>query len=124
MIEQFYLNIKQQLPIRSIDMTLSGTATLSQCRRRSAGNKRVFHILQISSITGTSQLDCLVSYPGHSLGGIYPSAEMQLLYSTSPAEWAMAYFHSRTVFHALTLNSKRGTEDTAEYVLIKKSLRT
>ena len=43
------------------------------------------------SITGTSQSDCLVSYPGHSLGwggGSYPSAEVQLVSSTAPGDWA------------------------------------
>ena len=47
------------------------------------GNKEVLHIPQSSSITGVSLSDCLVSYPGH-----YPSAEMQLVYSTAPADWA------------------------------------
>ena len=31
--------------------------------------EEVLRIPQISSITGTSPADCLVSYPGHSLGG-------------------------------------------------------
>ena len=38
-------------------------------------------------ITGTSPSDCLVSYPGHALvGGSYPSAEVQSVYSTAPAD--------------------------------------
>ena len=45
-------------------------------------------IPQSSIITETSQSDCLVSYLGHSLGKSYPSAEMQLVYSTAPADWA------------------------------------
>ena len=45
----------------------------------------VLRIPQSSSITGASPSDCLVSYPGHLLGEIYPSAEMQFLYSTAPA---------------------------------------
>ena len=32
----------------------------------------------------------LMSYPGHSLGESYSSAEMQLVYSTVPADWAKA----------------------------------
>ena len=49
----------------------------------------VLYIPQNSSITGTSPLDCLVSYPGHSLGGgSYPFAELQSVYSTAPADWA------------------------------------
>ena len=43
---------------------------------------------QISSITGTSTSDRLVSYPGHSLGVSYPSAEVQSVYFTAPADWA------------------------------------
>ena len=43
-----------------------------------------------SNITETSPSDCLVSYTGHSLGGeqSYPSAEVQSVYSTAPANWA------------------------------------
>ena len=37
--------------------------------------------------------DCLVSYPGHWLGGeSYPSAEKQSVYSTDPADWASLDF--------------------------------
>ena len=50
------------------------------------GNERVLRIPQISSIIGTS---LLMSYLGHSLRvGSYPSAEMQSVYSTTPADWA------------------------------------
>ena len=38
----------------------------------SNGNEGVLCIPQSSSITGTSPSDCLVSYPGHSLGGLTP----------------------------------------------------
>ena len=48
----------------------------------------VLCIPQSSSITGTSPSDCLVFYPGHSLGESYPSAEMQSVYSTAPGAWA------------------------------------
>ena len=34
--------------------------------------KGVLHIPQSSSTAGTSPSDCLVSYPGHSLGGVLP----------------------------------------------------
>ena len=56
----------------------------------SNGNEGVLRIPQGPSITGTSPSDCLVSYPGHSLGrgGSYPSAEVQSVYSTAPANWA------------------------------------
>ena len=48
----------------------------------------MLRIPQRSSVSGTSPSDCLVSYPRHSLGGSYPSAEMQSGYSTAPASWA------------------------------------
>ena len=32
---------------------------------------------------------CLVSNPGYSLGGSYPFAEVQSVYSTAPADWAI-----------------------------------
>ena len=65
-----------------IDRNLSGATTLGQSGPESDGNKEVFHIPQSSSITGTSPLDYLVSYAGHSLGGVgsYPSAEKQLVF--------------------------------------------
>ena len=66
-----------------IDRTLSGATTLSQSGPGSDGNERVLHIPQSSSITGISPSDCLMSYPGHSGAGAYPSAEMQSVYSTA-----------------------------------------
>ena len=51
---------------------------------RSDGNKEVLRFPQNSSITGAWPSDCLMSYPGHSLGDSYPSAEMQSVYSTAP----------------------------------------
>ena len=51
-------------------------------------NKGIPNIPQSFSITEVSPSDCLVSYPGHSLGESYPSAEMQSVYSTAPADWA------------------------------------
>ena len=38
----------------------------------SDSNEGVHCISSSSGITGTSPSDCLVSYPGHSLGGGYP----------------------------------------------------
>ena len=54
----------------------------------SDGNKEVVRIPQSPSITGASPSDCLVLYSGHSFGKSYPSAKMQLVYSTGPANWA------------------------------------
>ena len=68
---------------------LSGATTPGQSGPGSDGNEGVLRIPQSSSTAGTSPSDCLVSYPGHSLGrGSYPSAEVQSVYSTAPANWA------------------------------------
>ena len=59
-------------------MTLSGATTPGQSGPANDGNEGVFRIPKSSSITGTSPSDCLVPYPGQSLGGgSYPSAEKQ-----------------------------------------------
>ena len=64
----------------------------------SNGNEGVLRIPQSSSTAGTSPSDCLVSYPGHSLGGgSYPSAEVQSVYSTAPADWAIHRVKCHTV---------------------------
>ena len=68
---------RQFSSIWPIDRTLSGATTQGQSRPVVNGNERVLRIPQGSSITGTSPSDCLVSYPGHSLGESYPSAEKQ-----------------------------------------------
>ena len=73
--------------ISPIDWTLSGSTTPRQSGPESNGNKGVLCILQSSSITGASQSDCLMSYPGHSLRESYLSADLQLVYSITPANW-------------------------------------
>ena len=74
-----------------IDTTLSGATTPDQSRPGSDGKERVLRIPQSSSISRISSSGYLVSYPGHSFREkeSYPSAEMQLVYSTTPAGWAM-----------------------------------
>ena len=52
-----------------IDSALSGATIPGQSGPGSNGNEEVLWIPQSSSITGASPSDCLVSYPGHSLGG-------------------------------------------------------
>ena len=47
--------------------SILGATSQSQSAPGSDGNEGVLCIPQSSSITGTSPLDCLVSYPGHSL---------------------------------------------------------
>ena len=71
-------------------MALSGATFPGQSGPESNDNEGILRIPQSSSITGTSPLDRLVSYPWHSLdgGGSYPSAEKQSVYSTAPTEWA------------------------------------
>ena len=76
--------------IQPIDRNLSGTTIPGHSRSGSDGNEGVLCIPQRSSITGASPSDCFVSYRGHSLRrGSYPSAEMQLVYSTAPADWVI-----------------------------------
>ena len=65
----------------------------------SNGNEGVLHIPKGSCITGTSLSDCLVSYLGHSLGGSYPSAEVQSVYSRAPADWAKVQFQCQKQFY-------------------------
>ena len=85
-----YKNSKRQTifsSIQPIDRALSGATTPGQSGPESDGNEGVLRIPQSSSIAGTSPSDCLMSYPGHSLGGgSYPSAEKQSVYSTAPAD--------------------------------------
>ena len=53
-------------------MALSGANTPGQSGPGSNGNEGVPINPQGPSITGTSPSDCLVSYPGNSLGGLTP----------------------------------------------------
>ena len=80
-------------------MILSGATTPGQSGPGSNGNEGVLRIPHSSSTAGTSPSDCLVSYLGHSLGkGSYPSAEVQSVYSTAPADWAMTTNEMFTIF--------------------------
>ena len=66
-----------------------GVTTPGQSGPESDGNERVLRVRQCSSITGTSRPDCLVSYPGYSLGESYTTAKMQSVYFTAPADSAL-----------------------------------
>ena len=55
-----------------INETISGGTTPGQHGHGSNGNEGVLFIPQISK-AGASWLDSLMLYPGHSLGGAYPS---------------------------------------------------
>ena len=83
---QFMINT-QFTSVWPLDRTLSGATTRGLSGPGSDGSEGILRIPQSSSITGTSPSDCLVLYPGHSLGESYPSAEMQSVYSTAPADW-------------------------------------
>ena len=77
-----------------IDRTLSDATTLDQSAPESDEKEEVFIIPQSSNVTGTSPSDCLLSYPGNSLGvGSYSSSKMQSVYSTTPAKWATFNFN-------------------------------
>ena len=62
-------------------MILSGATNPGQSRPGSDGNEGVFCIPQSSS-------DCLLSYQDTLYWEFYPSAEMQSVYSTAPANRA------------------------------------
>ena len=87
-----------------IDRTQSGATTPGQGGPGSNSNKGVLCIPQSSSITGTSPSDCLVSYLGYSLGEeSHPSAEKQLVYSTTLANWA-TYKYAHTYMNIYCWN--------------------
>ena len=70
-----------------IDRTLSGATIPGPSGPGSEGNVEVLHISPKSNLTEASPSDCLVSYPGYSLGETYPSVEIQSVYSATPADW-------------------------------------
>ena len=88
--------------IQLINRTLSGTTTLGQSGPGNDGNKEVLRISQSYTITRASPSDCLVPYPGHSLGKSYPSAEMQSMYSAAPADWATDTLDSKRYYQSRT----------------------
>ena len=71
--------------IWTIKKTLSGATTSDQCWPGSNGNKGILCILQSSSITRTSPSNCLMLYQDSHCRESYPSSEIQLVYSTVPA---------------------------------------
>ena len=72
-----------------IDRALSDVITPGQSGPGSDGNEVILRISQSSSISVTSISDCLVSYPGHTLGGSYPTADVLSLYSTASGDLAI-----------------------------------
>ena len=78
-------------------MAISGATIPGQSGPGSNSNEGDLHILQRPSITRTTPSDSVVSYPGHSLVGSYHSAEVQSVYSTAPADWAILRVNVKTV---------------------------
>ena len=76
-----------------IDRTLSGATTPGQSRPGSDGNNGVLCIPQISSTTGISPSDCLVSYPGHLLEVVLPLCREAVGVFYSPFDWVMKPFN-------------------------------
>ena len=76
-----------------------------------------------SAFPEASASDCLMSYPGHSLEESYPTAEMQLVYSTAPADWAREGFVRLfgLMAHQLLIVMKCQAlfEDTQIYMIFK-----
>ena len=77
-----------------IDRTLSGATTSGQSGP-GRDDKELFHIPQSSSITGASQSDCLVLYPGHLLGGgevgLTPLQQCNR-YILHPFDWSSLFY--------------------------------
>ena len=97
---------KCQILLFDSDRTLSGITSPGQSGPGSDGNEGVHCIPQRSRITEASWTDCLVSYPGHSLGESYPSTEMQ----SAPANQTMMYFsviHRKLFFGIILLLYKK-----------------
>ena len=71
-----------------LDGTLSDATTPCQSGPGSDSSKGVLCVLQRSSITGPWPSDCVVSHPGHTLGGwSYSSAEMHFTYTFFSPSW-------------------------------------
>ena len=117
------MNINTQFSsIWPIYRTLSDDTSPGQNGPGSDGNEGVLCVLQCSSITGTSPSDCLVSYPRHTLvGGSYPSAEKQSVYSTTPSTWAKMIWVD--LGFRLTLLLKYRTH-SKHFFMYEKSLET
>ena len=69
-----------------IDRGLSGATIPGQIGPGSDGNEGVLRIPQSSSIIGASPSDCLVSYPGRSLGRIRLQKCSRCILQTHPSQ--------------------------------------
>ena len=75
-----------------IDRALSSTTILGKIDLGAMAMKRALRISQSSSITGTSPSDCLVSYLGHSLGGVLPLCREAVGVFSSPSRLGNPFF--------------------------------
>ena len=89
---------KKFISVWPIDRTLSCAITPKQSGLGSDGNKGVLCIPQSSSITGTSPLDCLVSYTGHSFRGVLPLCReaVGVFYNRNRLGWHLPNFADTT----------------------------
>ena len=94
----FTLNLNgSNSSICPVDRTLQCATTSGLSGPGSKWNEDVLHITQ-SFKTRASPSDCFVSCPGYSLEGFYPSTEMQLVYSSPPADWAREVGRDKGVY--------------------------
>ena len=91
--------------IRPIDRTLSGTTTLDLSGPGSDGNEGVLCIAR------SPLSDCLVSHPGHSLAevGSYPSAVMQLVYSSHLGKSKFDFLYSNLMILTWSFKNSKYT---------------
>ena len=105
---------------------LSGATTSGQGEPGSDGNEGIPCILQSSCITKSSPSDCFVSYPGRSLRESYPSAEMQVVYSATPADWAIDIYRkcSLEILSVHWQKRKKKKEKRKKNFKINEALKT
>ena len=84
-----------------IDRTQSGATNPDQSEPGSDGKEEVLCIPINSIIIGATLSDSLVSYPGHTFEESYSSTEMQSVYSTTLADWAVSIM----ILSSITNNS-------------------
>ena len=79
-----------------LDRTISDATSSGLSWYGSHGNKGVQHISQNSSIPGDLTIRLFSVIFRACIGGGLPSAEMQPVYSATPADWAMSIIHARS----------------------------
>ena len=116
------------ISIWPIDRTLSSATTPGQSEPGSNGTEGVLLVLQSSSITEASPSDCLLSYPENSLEGTYPLAEMYLMHSTAPADWAKGHslgesYHSAEMHLVYSTAPTKWARNTWYHITMCKGLK-